>query len=353
VRGRGPAVLLIPGATGDSGHFDQAAEVLASEHTVIIYDQRGNSRRVNAGPMSRLFPSRERLRVAVVVLSITGAGVAACARMTSPATPGRPKMSAISSKDGTRIAYSRSGSGPPLVLVHGTTADHTRWTRLLPGVEQHFTVYAMDRRGRGGSGDAAEYDIEREFEDVAALIEAIREPVFLLGHSYGAICSLEASLMNDKVRRLILYEPPIPIDGPVYPSGVPERIQALVDAGNPEAALEVFFREVVRMPDSEFEVYRTLPAWKARITLAPTIPRELTIERSYRFQPDRFKQFSTPTLLLLGGDSPPMFRRVIDVLEAALPNSRIAVLPGQQHVAMDTAPELLLKELIGFLTDRP
>ena len=259
-------------------------------------------------------------------------------------------METIASKDGTRIAYSRSGSGPPLVLVHGTTADHTRWARVLPELEQHFTVYGVDRRGRGGSGDAADYAIEREFEDVAAVVDAIGEPVFLLGHSYGAICSLEASVLTDKVRRLILYEPPIPSDGPVYPPGVPERVQARVDAGDPEGALEVFFREVVRMPDREFEVYRTLPAWKVRITLAPTVPRELTIERTYRFQPERFAEFSTPTLLLLGGDSPPMFRRAIDLVAAAVPTSRIAVMPGQQHVAMDTAPELFLKELIGFLT---
>lgn len=261
-------------------------------------------------------------------------------------------MATITSKDGTRIAYSRSGSGPPLLLVHGTTADHTRWARLLPELEPRFTVYAMDRRGRGGSGDTAEYAIEREFEDVAAVIDAIGTPVFLVGHSYGALCSLEASALTDRVRRLILYEPPIPVDEPVYPSGVPERIQALVDAGDPEAALEVFFREVVRMPDREFEVYRTLPAWKVRINLAPTIPRELTIERSYRFRPERFAQFSIPTLLLLGGDSPPMFHQMIGMVGAALPTSRIAVMPGQQHVAMDTAPELFLKELIGFLTSQ-
>ena len=258
-------------------------------------------------------------------------------------------MATITSKDGTRIAYSRSGSGPPLVLVHGTTADRTRWARVLPELEPRFTVYAMDRRGRGGSGDAAEYAIDREFEDVAAVIDAVGEPVFLLGHSYGAIC-LEASILTDKVRRLVLYEPPIPIGAPIYPPGVPERIQALVDAGDPEAALEVFFREVVRMPDREFDVYRTLPAWKVRITLAPTIPRELTIERSYRFQPERFAQFSRPTLLLLGGDSPPVFRQIIDMVGAALPTSRIAVMPGQQHVAMDTAPELFLNEVIGFLS---
>jgi len=258
-------------------------------------------------------------------------------------------MATITSQDGTRIAYSRSGSGPPLVLVHGTTADRTRWARLLPELEPHFTVYAIDRRGRGGSGDAAEYDIAREFEDVAAVIEAIGEPVFLLGHSYGAICSLEASLLTDKVRRLILYEPPIPIGEPVYPSGVPDQIQALVEAGDREAALEVFFREVVRMPEREFEVYRMLPAWKARITLAPTIPRELVIEKSYSFRPERFARFSIPTLLLLGGESPSVFRQVVDMLGAALPTSRITVMPGQQHVAMDTAPELFLREVLGFL----
>ena len=258
-------------------------------------------------------------------------------------------MDTITSKDGTRIAYSRSGSGQPLVLVHGTTADHTRWARLLPELEPHFTVYAIDRRGRGGSGDAAEYHIEREFEDVAAVIDAIGEPVFLLGHSYGAICSLEAALLTDKVRRLILYEPPIPIGEPVYPAGVPERIQALVDVGDREAALEVFFREVVRMPEHELEVLRTLPAWKVRVTLAPTIPRELVIERSYSFRPERFAHFSIPTLLLLGGESPSVFRQVIDRIGAALPTSRRTVMAGQQHVAMDTAPRLFLEEITRFL----
>jgi pimeloyl-ACP methyl ester carboxylesterase len=300
--------------------------------------------------MSSLSASRERLAVTAVILSMTGAGFGACSRMASPPQQESPVMLTITSKDGTRIAYSRSGSGPPLVLVHGTTADRTRWSRVVPELEPHFTVYALDRRGRGASGDAVGYAIEREFEDVAAVIDAIDEPVFLLGHSYGAICSLEASILTDKVRRLVLYEPPIPIDRPVYPPGVPERIQALVDAGDGEAALEVFFREVVRMPDRELDVYRTLPAWKVRITLAPTIPRELTIERGYRFQPERFAQFSIPTLLLLGGDSPPLFRQTIDMISAALPTSRIVVMPGQQHVAMDTAPELFLKEVIGFLS---
>ena len=259
-------------------------------------------------------------------------------------------MDTTTSPDGTRVACWCSGSGPPLVLVHGTTADHTRWARLLPRLEQDFTVCAMDRRGRGGSGDSTAYAIDREFEDVAAVVEAIGEPVFLLGHSYGAICSLEGSLLTDRVRRLILYEPPIPTAGPLYPPGAPERIQAFLDAGEPEAGLEVFFREVVRMPDQEFEVCRRLPSWPTRVMLAPTIPRELVVERSYTFRPERFAAFSTPTLLLTGGNSPPAFRRAIDQLDDALPDARIAVMPGQQHVAMDTALDLFLSEVTRFLS---
>ena len=197
---------------------------------------------------------------------------------------------------------------------------------------------------------AASYAIEREFEDVAAVIEAIGEPVFLLGHSYGAICTLEASLLTDKVRRLILYEPPIPTGLPLYPPAVPDRIQALVDAGDPEAGLEMLLREIVRMQDSELQRYRALPIWKVRVQLAPTIPRELVVDRGYRFQPERFASFAIPTLLLVGGDSPPAFRQATDAIAAALADVRVAVMAGQRHVAMDSAPELFLAEVGKFLS---
>ena len=299
-------------------------------------------------PFARLRGRLGTFRAAALVALIAAMWTAGCARPASTIRQEGSRMVATS-RDGTPIAYRRSGSGPPLVLVHGTTADHTRWAGVLPSLERHFTVYAMDRRGRGGSGDADGYAIEREFEDVAAVIEAIGEPVFLLGHSYGAVCSLEASRLTDKVRRLILYEPPIPTIHPLYPPGVPDRIQALVDAGDPEAGLELFFREVVRMPDGEFERYRALPVWKVRVTLAPTIPRELAIDRRYRFRPERFSGFAIPTLLLVGGESPPVFREATDMLAATLPDSRVAVMPGQRHVAMDTAPELFLAEVGKFL----
>jgi pimeloyl-ACP methyl ester carboxylesterase len=116
----------------------------------------------------------------------------------------------VISSDGTHTGYWRTGEGPPLVLVHGTSADHTRWDPVLPALEEHFTVYAVDRRGRGESGDAAEYPLEREVEDVVAVVDSIGAPASLLGHSYGAICSLEASRLSARVRRFVLYEPPLP-----------------------------------------------------------------------------------------------------------------------------------------------
>jgi pimeloyl-ACP methyl ester carboxylesterase len=258
-------------------------------------------------------------------------------------------MQHISSRDGTMIGFRRSGAGRPLLLVHGTTADHRRWSALSPHFERNFTVYAMDRRGRGGSGDAPDYDIMREAEDVAALVQAIGEPVFVLGHSYGGLCSLEAALLTDRMSRLILYEPPVPTGVPIYPTGVPEQIQALVDKRELEAALELFMRAVVRMPDHELETYRQLPMWKERIRLAPTISRELAVDRTYRFNAAKFAGLQVPTMLLLGGDSPPPFRQAIEMVNAALPDSRIIIMPGQRHIAMDTHPELFLKEALQFL----
>ena len=260
-------------------------------------------------------------------------------------------MEQTRSKDGTGIGFWQSGSGPPLLLVHGTTADHSRWSSISPRLEQHFTVYAMDRRGRGGSGNSPEYALMREAEDVAAVVEAIGEPVFTLGHSYGAVCSLEAALLTDKIRRLILYEPPIPTGLPQYPPGVPDRLQTLIDGGRFEAALEMFFAEVVRMPAHELESFRRLPVWQVRVQLAPTIPREVAIDRMYSFDPQKFSSLQTPILLLLGGDSPPLFQQAIAAIHPALPNSQVVVLPGQQHIAMDTDPELFVREVTHFLLD--
>ncbi|MFO7546781.1 MAG: alpha/beta fold hydrolase, partial [Trueperaceae bacterium] len=122
-----------------------------------------------------------------------------------------PSRHTVRSSDGTEIAYFRSGTGSPLVTVHGATADHSAWNRLLPLLEPHVTVMAVDRRGRGASGDHPDWDLEREFEDVAAVVDAVAAEtggaVALLGHSFGGAIALGGATLTPNVRRLALYEP--------------------------------------------------------------------------------------------------------------------------------------------------
>lgn len=259
-----------------------------------------------------------------------------------------PIVETAMSKDGTQIGWARRGDGPPLVLVHGTTADRTRWKPVLPALEQRFTVYAVDRRGRGASGDAAGYAIEREYEDIAAVVNAIDAPVNLLGHSYGARCALGGALLTENVRSLILYEPSL--TGPKsYPPGFVERLQAELEAGDRDGVVTTFMRDIVRVPPAELETLRSAPAWPGRIKAAHTIVRELQAGEQFRFEPDNYRNLMAPVLLLLGGASPEPFRFAIREVESALPNSRLALLPGQRHAAMDTGPEIFTAEVIQFL----
>lgn len=259
-------------------------------------------------------------------------------------------MEKVRSADGTSIAYQRSGNGAPLVLVHGTGGTYSRWAPIVPALERHFTVYAVDRRGRGESGDASAYNIEREFEDIAAVVATFGEQANLFGHSFGGICSLEAALYTQHVSRLVLYEPPIPVaDVQIYPDGVIDRLQALLNAGDREGVLTTFMSEVVRMLPHEIELSKSMAAWPARVGTAHTLPRELRAHEGYRFKPSRFKALTIPTLLLVGGESPHFFKAAINSLHQTLPNSRVVILPGQQHIAMETAPGLLVREVLAFL----
>lgn len=259
-------------------------------------------------------------------------------------------METIFSKDRTPIAYQRHGAGPPLVLVHGAVADHSRWVPVLPLLEPHFTVYAMDRRGRGGSGDADQYSLQREFEDIAALVDAIGEPVNLLGHSLGAFCSLEAALLTPNIRRLILYEPPPPSLKGTLPPDVVTRMQTLLQANDREGVISTFLLEIARIPPNELELLRTVPSWPGRVAAAHTILREINaLEGLPPFNPARFHTLKTPTLLLLGGDSPPLYSETIAQVHRALPNSTLVILPGQQHLAINTAPALFVQEVLAFL----
>jgi pimeloyl-ACP methyl ester carboxylesterase len=261
-------------------------------------------------------------------------------------------METIPSEDGTQIAYRRSGEGPPLVLVHGTAANHTRWSPVLPALEKHFTVYAIDRRGRGDSGDGHGYAVHREFEDVAAVIGSIGEPVNLLGHSYGALLALEAALLTRNIRKLVLYDPGIEVAGEkIYPHEVIERLEALLRTGDRDGVVATTMREVAGLPPETVEHLRTLPVWQTRVAAAHTIPRELRAVKAYRFDPERFRDLGVPTLLLSGGDSPTALRKAAEAANEALPDSRIVVMPGQGHAAMDTGTDLFTSEVLRFLAD--
>ena len=257
----------------------------------------------------------------------------------------------VASEDGTPIAYWCSGEGSPLVLVHGTSADHSRWKPVLPAFEEHFTVYAVDRCGRGDSGDSDDYAIDREFEDVAAVVDSIGEPVNLLGHSYGAVCALEAALLTRNVRKLVLYEPGMNVTGEqIYPPGFINRLDALLEAGDRDAVISTLMRELVGMPQEEVEYLRSLPAWLERVKAAHTVPRELRADEAYRFDPERFGDLGVPTLLLSGGDSPAFLKAADKAVDETLPNCRIVVLSGQGHAAMDTGTDLFTTEVVRFLT---
>ncbi len=255
------------------------------------------------------------------------------------------------SKDGVTLAYDKSGKGPPLLLIHGTTADHNRWDPIRPALGKHFTVYAMDRRGRGGSGDAQAYDERLEYADVVAVIEAIGGKVAVVGHSYGAICALEATLLTDRMSQLVLYGPPIPAADPVdtKPDPDAEAVQALVDQGDPEGALETFYLNVVRSPKEEIALLRTMPDWPDRVASVHTVARETRMVRAYLLQPERFKNIPVETLLIVGGASPPHIQAAIGRVGKALPNTRTVTLEGQQNQAIATAPELFAKTLLDFL----
>ena len=264
-------------------------------------------------------------------------------------------MHSVRSRDGTPIAFWRSGEGPALLLIHGATADHTTtWRRVISAFERNFTVYAMDRRGRGGSGDAKRYTLQHEAEDIRAVVDSIGTSVNVLGHSYGALCALEAALLTTSMRRLILYEG-VPLRGTeLYEPGIVAKLDTLLERGDIDGMLTVMYRDVAHIPPDEVDLLRSQrDAWAIRLGNAATLPRELRCEEGYTFDPPRFVSMTTPTLLLVGGDSPLREREHARGLAGALPDARVGVLPGQRHIAMHTAPELFVEEVMRFCCADP
>lgn len=264
-------------------------------------------------------------------------------------------MEKVTSSDGTEIAFERTGSGVPLVLVPGGGAnDHTRWdlAGVRPAFAEHCTVCAIDGRGLGESGDAAGYELEREFEDVAAVVEAVDEPAVMLGHSSGALLAMEAALRTDNLRKLILYEPPIQVgDHDLDVETEVAEMEALLDEGKNEQVLVLFLREVADIPPEEIDALREGPNWQSRVDGARTIPRAIRGISQYEFDAARFADMTTPSLLLAGSESPLLHRDATEAVNEALPDGRVVTFDGHGHVAMLTATDRFIGEVLAFIRE--
>lgn len=265
-----------------------------------------------------------------------------------------PSLTYLSGRNGLRIAADLAGDGPPLLLVHGTSSDRARWAPLLPHLTGQFTAYAIDRRGRGDSGDEADYDVRLEFDDVAALIDELaarhEQPVSLFGHSYGAFCLLEASRLTGNIARAVFYEPPLPLGAPIVDAGILTALQEASAADDRDLILETFAMQVVRYPPEEFAMLKTLPTWQNRQNAARTIPRELAALNAYPpFDGARFRAYDRQTLLLLGSDSPAFLQDATHTLHDTLSTAALHVMAGQQHNAIDAVPAEVGRLTVEFL----
>ena len=266
-----------------------------------------------------------------------------------------PETTQVLSPDGTSIGVFVSGHGRPLVVVPGTTSDHSTWRLLTPLLESHVAVHAVDRRGRGSSGDSPVYSLDKEYDDIAAVVDAAAGawggPVDLLGHSYGGNVAFGAALRTRNLRRLALYEG-WPVPNLAHRTIAPELTAALDELlaqGDPERMLETFFRDVVHMSNDEITTIKASAAWPARVAAAPTVPREIRAFSEQAFDPAWAARITVPVLLLVGWDSPADIKADPEVVADALPDARLTVLRGQMHVAHLTDPAGLAAVLLSFL----
>ena len=259
----------------------------------------------------------------------------------------------VTSPDGARIGFERVGEGPPLLLVHGGTADRTRWLPVRDLLAEHFTVHVVDRRGRGLSTDEpASYAIEREGEDLVAVARAVGDGLVVVAHSYGATCALEA-LPSGAFARALLYEPAFATgDAPILPPAAARRMEQHLAAGEAEDALVVFFTDVIAAPPAVLEGARAMPDWPSRVdVLERTFGREGAAVEAYALRPERFAELATPVRLLLGTATAPGLAAATRAAHAAIPGSDLVELPGQGHVAMQTDPTGFVEHVRRFATE--
>ena len=258
-------------------------------------------------------------------------------------------MKFVHSADGTQIAYETAGSGPPVIFVAGAFCDRharasgTPLAALTPG----FTAYSYDRRGRGESGEVKPWAIEREVEDLAALIAEAGGRASLYGMSSGAVLALEAAARGLAIDQLALYEPPVAVtaEGHAQAPGFADELARLCAVGKGGDAAALFLIKAVGVPEGQVARMRGAPMWKGLERIAPTLEYDARLTADPTHAIALGPRVSARTLVLGGGESPAFWHDGLSALAKALPNGEFRLLAGQTH---DVAPEVLAPALSEF-----
>jgi pimeloyl-ACP methyl ester carboxylesterase len=255
-------------------------------------------------------------------------------------------MAKVTSKDGTAIAFERLGQGPPVVLVCGGSVDRLSNAPLAALLAQHFSVFNYDRRGRGESSDTPPYAVEREIEDLDAVISVAGGQAYVYGSSSGSVLALEAArTLPARISKLAMWEPPyIPEGYPRPPADTARIFSDLVAAGRRGDAVEFFMAKVVGLPAEFVAQARNAPFWQAQEAIAHTLAYDATIMGDYWLPSEWLAEVSTPTLVIDGGEMPPLSQGA-QALAEALPHGQRRTLSGQPH---NVAPEALAPVLVEF-----
>jgi pimeloyl-ACP methyl ester carboxylesterase len=255
-------------------------------------------------------------------------------------------MDRVTSKDGTTIAFDRMGGGAPVILVCGGSTDRMANAPVATLLAPHFTVLNYDRRGRGDSGDTPPYAVEREVEDIAAVIDAAGGSGFLYGTSSGAVLALEAEASELPVTKLAMWEPPFILDESRRPpADTATTYRELVAAGRRGDAVEFFMSKVVGLPPEFVAGARKAPFWAAQEALAHTLAYDATIMGDYSLPTERAAAVTVPTLVMDGGASFGGMGEAAQALADVLPRGQRRTLEEQEH---NVDPNVLVPVLVEF-----
>lgn len=262
-------------------------------------------------------------------------------------------MPHTTSKDGTKIGFSKTGQGPALILVGGAFQDRSGLAAHAALLAPHFTVYNYDRRGRGESGDNQPYAVEREIEDIDALIQEAGSSALLFGGSSGAVLALDAAAHGLSITKLALYEPPFVVDDTREP--LPEdflgQLKDMIASGRRGDAAEAFMTKGANVPVEVVVNLRGDPSWPGVEAVAHTLIYDATIMNGTMLgkplPAKRWVSVTMPTLVMDGGDSPAWARNAVRELVSILPNAQRHTVQGQEH---NITAEALVPILEAFLT---